>query len=376
MNNILSAAARCTGCTSCMSICAKQAIQMRKDELGFYYPKIEGSLCVDCGRCVGVCPVLKLNPQIGDSRIKAYYGSVIDGETVKASSSGGAFSFMAEYVLENGGMVCGAVFDYENMEVIYSSTDSCALDAIRRSKYVASMPQNLFATIKEELNKNRLVFFCGLPCHVDGLKSFLIKDYENLITCDFICGGVASPQFFQEHISFLEKKYKSKVVDINFRAKLNGWKEHSIKIRFANNEAYSNIARYDSFFQGYFEKFYQRDCCYECQYRLRHVSDIIIADYWGGISKGRANDTGVSMLIVNSKKGNTYISKMLNEKSHAFIEMPVADSNYVFKTEAERYEIALCKKYGFEKAVSKTYHKGIWMSKLKLRILKIIRKKK
>ena len=380
MKHVLLVADQCTGCMSCMNSCPKKAIYETKDDWGFYYPAIDETLCIDCGKCTTVCPVLKKNQNATDQRQKAYYGSVLASEIVKESSSGGAFSFMADYVLGRGGLVCGAMFDYDCMEVVYSTTDSCSLDALRKSKYVASAPRYIFEKIKVELNKGRLVLFCGLPCHVDGLKSFCAKDYENLIVCDFICGGVASPRFFKEHISKLEKKYKSKASNVNFRAKINGWQEHSIKVEFSNGKKYTRIATYDSFFQGYFEKRYQRDSCYQCKYRLCHESDIIIADYWGGIPKGRANNAGTSMIITNSKKGNEFFSNVLNAGNHAFHEMPVSDSDYVIKTESERYGKAyktkrpfmeLYQKYGFEKAVSKSYFKGLWKQKLKRQIYKL-----
>lgn len=381
MNNILSVADKCTGCTSCMNSCPKDAIKMVPDIAGFCYPTIDMNLCIDCGKCVAVCPVKEPNDN-ADTRVRAFYGSALDAELVKKSSSGGAFTIMAEYVLSQNGLVCGAALDYDTLDLIYKSTDSCELDELRRSKYIASQPQEIFKEVKAELNKDRLVLFCGLPCHIDGLKSFLRKDYSNLITCDFICGGTASPQFFKEHLSTLEKKYKAKVTDVNFRAKLYGWKEHSIKIKFANGKEYGSSAFYDSFFKGYFEKPFQRDSCYQCQYRLSHKSDVIIADYWGGLKNGRGNNEGVSMVITNSQKGDEFFAKVLLQENHNLKEMPLEDSDYVIKTEEERYTKAfktkkefldMYKKLGFEKAARNTYFKGITTAKLKRKILSIIK---
>lgn len=381
MKNILHIGDKCTGCTACMNICPKAAICMVEDQAGFTYPSIDGSLCVDCGKCVSVCPVE--DAQSKNARVNAYYGAMTDAQVVKSSSSGGAFTLMAQHVLEENGLVCGAALNYDTMDLVYSSTDICGLDELRRSKYIASQPREIFKEIKKQVDTGRTVLFCGLPCHVHGLRRFLGKDYDNLITCDFICGGTASPKFFKEHLYTLERKYRAKVTNVNFRAKLNGWKEHSIKIGFDNGKEYGSVAFYDSFFKGYFEKPYQRKVCYSCQYRLAHKSDIIIADYWDGLRKGRGNDAGVSMVITNSDKGDAFFTKVLTRGDHNFTQMPIEDSNYVFKTESDRYSKALVaraafmetyEKYGFEKAARKTYFRGVLQAKIKRKIYKILKK--
>jgi coenzyme F420-reducing hydrogenase beta subunit len=221
-----------------------------------------------------------------------------------------------------------------------------------------------------------------LPCHIAGLKSFLSGEYERLITCDFICGGVASPLFFREHLKYLEKKNSSFVVDINFRAKLLGWREHSLLIEFENGHKYKMSGEADSFFSGYFKKVYQRDSCYACRYRLNHMSDVIIADYWGGAGS-TDNNAGMSMVIGNSKKGNDFFREVLMEESHAFEEMPADNTSYAFKTETERYMAAYPQKskfydtynqYGFETAARKTYLSNYKKLYLKWIIKRLLRK--
>ena len=40
------------------------------------------------------------------------------------------------------------------------------------------------------------MLFTGTPCQVEGLKSFLGREENNLLTMDFICHGVPSPMIW------------------------------------------------------------------------------------------------------------------------------------------------------------------------------------
>ena len=45
----------CCGCTACMNICPKGAIDMCEDEEGFKYPVINKDKCIECGLCKKIC---------------------------------------------------------------------------------------------------------------------------------------------------------------------------------------------------------------------------------------------------------------------------------------------------------------------------------
>ena len=46
----------CCGCTACYAICPREAIYMEEDEEGFEYPHIDEDKCIQCYRCLDVCP--------------------------------------------------------------------------------------------------------------------------------------------------------------------------------------------------------------------------------------------------------------------------------------------------------------------------------
>ena len=50
--------ANCTGCSACYAICPKHCITMCPDAEGYLYPSVDINLCIDCGACENVCPIV------------------------------------------------------------------------------------------------------------------------------------------------------------------------------------------------------------------------------------------------------------------------------------------------------------------------------
>ena len=94
---VLARKSQCTGCTACASICPMQCIQMKENEDGFLYPKVNTTSCSSCGACEQVCSVL--HDEMRDRVLtKAYAAFSVDDSLRKNSSSGGIFSELAELV--------------------------------------------------------------------------------------------------------------------------------------------------------------------------------------------------------------------------------------------------------------------------------------
>ena len=199
--------ANCCGCSACYSACPKQCISMVEDEEGFRYPIIDKSKCIDCGLCEKVCPVLNVSNPNKPASIFAFSNK---SEDIRLkSSSGGAFSLLAELVLSQGGVVFGAAYD-NNWEVAHTYIERIEdLDMLRRSKYVQSRIGDTYKQAKNFLKEGRKVLFTGTPCQISGLRHYLRKDYENLITMDFVCHSAPSPKVWRK---FLREQYARKGV--------------------------------------------------------------------------------------------------------------------------------------------------------------------
>ncbi|MDR1399243.1 MAG: Coenzyme F420 hydrogenase/dehydrogenase, beta subunit C-terminal domain, partial [Treponema sp.] len=180
----------CTGCHACFSVCPVSGIVMRDDAEGFLYPEINDDICICCGLCEKICPI---HLQINSGKPLRVYAAKNQDEHIRGeSSSGGIFTLLAEAVIHRGGVVFGARFN-EKWEVIHDYTETVErLAEFRGSKYVQSIIGNTYKQVRDFLSGGRMVLFSGVPCQIAGLKAFLQKEYDNLLTVDLVCHGVPS----------------------------------------------------------------------------------------------------------------------------------------------------------------------------------------
>lgn len=314
---------KCAGCYACYNKCPQNAITMQEDAEGFKYPVIDKERCINCGLCEKVCPCLEIKEE-KQKELEIYAAWSKDEFTRIDSTSGGIFSELANAIYLEKGYVCAAIYNKEWMVEHYISGNSEDIINLRSSKYLQSDINDNFRKIKEKLDKDEKVLFCGSPCQVSGLYNFLTKEYENLYTVDFICRGMNSPKVFKGYIKSLEKKYSSKVKAVKFKNKTFGWHNFSTKIEFENGKKYIKGRYFDSYMVGYLKyNAFIRPSCYNCNFKsIVHKSDMTIADFWGieNIDKNLDQDKGTSMVLVNSEKGKKLFEKIMPKIQYKQIE--------------------------------------------------------
>ena len=322
---------QCSNCGACYNICPTNAIELKEDRL-FYEWTVNADKCIDCGKCVAVCPIE--NPVRAQNVCSAYGVIHNDEQVVKASSSGGAFSAIAEMILEQGGIVYGAVFSEDWRAIEIRSTDSHTLDEIRKSKYVESKVGLTFREVrmKLEVSPKKPILYCAAPCQIAGLKHYLGKEYPNLITCDFSCGGVPSHGIYQTYLSQIRDKLGADIVEVNFRPKTYGWLYHAMKIVAANGRKYSKPLMADSYstcFIGANHHASVREYCLSCDFANNHYADIILADFWKykTISNLNNDNKGISLVITNSQKGEKIIDAISKKVALTRLDLDTATYN-------------------------------------------------
>lgn len=313
----------CTGCSACKNMCPHNAIQMEPDEEGFFKPCIEADKCTECHICEKTCPQLNMKTSNYDN--PKCYAVRAEEEILNVSSSGGAFTILADYVFERGGYVCGAAYD-EDFKGVSHIMISEAQDMykLRGSKYVYSKPGDIYKQVKKKLEENKYVLFSGTPCQVAGLNNFLGRNYENLITVDLLCGGVPSEKIFRQYME--EISHQKKIKSVNFRPKKYGWNYSGIETIFEDDTIHMIHSVKDPYLKGFLNWLYVGNSCADCQFASpARQGDFSIGDFWNISRYSEKLDykDGVSCLLLNNKKGEK-IFQEISEKFALSKQIPLS----------------------------------------------------
>lgn len=229
--------ADCCGCTSCASICAHDAITMQPDDLGFLYPIVDNTKCVECGLCEKVCTFNDdYDISLNLSQPDAYAARHKNMDEVETSRSGAAFIAISDWIIAHNGVVYGVGYADHFRVVHKRALTKKERDEFKGSKYVQSDLTGIFRQIKKDLEEGRIVLFSGTPCQTSGLNSYISKKLrENLYLVDIVCHGVPSPYMWRDYIAYLEKKQGDEICQVNFRNKQKfGWNAHRETFKYVN----------------------------------------------------------------------------------------------------------------------------------------------
>ena len=306
----------CCGCGACMNACPKAAIQMREDEQGFVFPTIDDTLCIECGACTKAC--LYQNSIDFHTPQEVYAASCKDDQTIMQSASGGVFPVLADQVLSSGGVVYGSALVHENgrLEPRHIRIDRAEdIHLLQGSKYVQSEIGGAYRQAKQDLASGKRVLFTGTPCQIAGLRQYLKKEDDNLLTADIICHGVPSKRLFQEFMDSYGKHLGGQITAFSFRdkSKGQGMITRCVYRDSAGNQK-ENVknGKLMAYIALFLKSYTYRINCYSCPFaRQERVADLTLGDYWGfheeypqvRESQGLSNGRGISCILVNTEKG-------------------------------------------------------------------------
>ena len=308
----------CCGCGLCFSQCPREAISMKQDEEGFYYPTIDQNKCVNCGLCVKQCPSTK--SFVGDGHIAqgttlhAYSAYNKDIESLLQSSAGGMGFAIGKSVIEKGGVVFGVKYknDYRGAEFGIAKTIS-ELRSFNESKYVESDRVFLFKNLKRAIANYCQVLVIGLPCDIAAVRS-LVGYPENLCTCKLICRSNTSNKVLNQFVDDCEQRSGSRVKKLSLRYKEAG--RPTLPTRYRIDFENGRI-RSDDFTKSDYGKAFQilaRPSCLNCPSKKSgFVADLTIGDFQGL----NPNDplfkiNGVSLVFSHTEKGEGLLKSLSN----------------------------------------------------------------
>ncbi len=316
----------CCGCGACANVCPRNAISMHPDEYGFAYPHIDQSICVECNLCVNACE--RVNKNESSAPLKAFAASHRNKQIVHKSSSGGVFSALAQHFLENGGAVCGCILDDKLNAVHICAEKETEFWQIRKSKYLQSNVGLIYRDVKKRLRQGQPVLFTGTPCQVAALYAVVGKDHDNLTTMDLICHGVPSQRLFDQFIKYLEKRYKTTIVDFDFRSKRHGWPRFTMEFTDSHQRTV-NIGKTQEFYLSAFTGGNTiRESCLSCKYACpNRIGDITIGDLWGYEKLKLKFNTakGTSVFTINTPAAEKWLDVLTSTLHCEEIDYAVAE---------------------------------------------------
>lgn len=348
----------CCGCTACASICAHDAITMEPDTLGFLYPKVNESKCIDCGLCEKVCQFNDNYDKSQNLSTPDVYGARHkDINEVMRSRSGAAFAAISDFILKHGGVVYGAGYKGHFRVVHKRATTKEVRDEFRGCKYVQSDLTGIYRQVKEDLKHGLTVLFSGTGCQCAGLNAYIGKKLRsNLILVDIVCHSVPGPYLWRDYLNWLEKKHFCSIVSFNFRNKSKyGWRAQVETFTLNNGEEHSSKL---------FTKLFQsclimRPSCSKCHFcNTTRPSDLTLADFWdrGNKFPDINNDNkGESLLLVNTGKGREIFDAVKDKLDYFQTTLDKVMQTHLrepskIHPQAKQFE-KYYEKYGFERSM-------------------------
>ena len=317
----------CSGCSLCSLICKAKSITMQEDAEGFLQPVINRDTCIDCGACYKLCPSKEVDTT---EKTPLFFSAVSkDKQLLKKSSSGGVFITLASFIIEQGGYVCGCVFNEDMVAVHICTNDMVEVKRMIGSKYVQSNISLCLLEVKRLLKEDRRVLFTGTACQVAAVQRYT-NNPSNLYCVDILCHGVPSPLYFRKYVDYLQKKHRGKLSKIEFRNKdKRGWgSEHRTYYEIEKNGiAKGYRPAIPSYFCAFFWGLNLRESCYNCKFTgTSRNSDITIGDFWGSWNYFKQSfKEGISIVSINGDKGKELFAFVRDSFEQCY-EIPIQNA--------------------------------------------------
>jgi len=318
----------CSGCAACASVCPVNAIDLKKNQAGYYEACVNEDQCIHCGKCINVCS--RFSSYSGKSLYEAvpYALQSSNPDTVLSSSSGGIAHEIARNALLKGNRVVGCHYSYDKQEAEHMIvTDQEKLDQLKGSKYLQSNAQTAFTemirTAKENSEVKYTVF--GTPCQIAGMvkaaEQMHIRDQFTFV--EIFCHGVPTYKLWDYQKEEIENSIGSSINSVSFRDKQYGWHTYCLKAK-GNEAEWSGTREKAEFWLSYFEDGLLNRSCMVCKERGdESLADIRIGDYWGSRYAERAD--GVSAVFGITEKGKAAVDELIENGSVIQLECGTAE---------------------------------------------------
>lgn len=303
----------CCGCSACATLCPVKAIVMQEDKRGFLYPVIDEKRCIRCGKCKRICDFKKKESIKTANSVLVFASRAKNPKVVRESSSGGLFTVLSDWFLEQQGAIASVVYDYQQqLPVFRLYTDRQTRDAARGSKYIQAVMGDIYYECISWLEENpdKLLLFVGVGCQVAGFRKVLTEKglRERVVLVDLICHGQPSSKLWIDYIRKLERDAGGKVDYVTFKDKRMGWNQPTAFVQIGDKEV--PLEEYSCWF---YEQLSLRNACFRCPYTcIERDTDLTIGDYWGieSVLPDFYDPMGNSLILVQSDMGRRLLTTL------------------------------------------------------------------
>ncbi|MBO4529535.1 MAG: Coenzyme F420 hydrogenase/dehydrogenase, beta subunit C-terminal domain [Paludibacteraceae bacterium] len=286
----------CTGCLACVDVCKRDALKV-VEKYNHLYPSVDTNVCIGCGACEKICPIVSPIPNIFDSNKAKVVAAWSKDDNIRLNAASGGFcTAMSLDTIREGGKV--ALCTWKNGKAFFILTDKPQeIIEAANSKYVHSNALEIYRKVKESLDLGGKVLFVGLPCQVAGIKGFLRKkDYgEKLKTIELICSAPPSVEAIK-----LQETIANQGSLIRFRTKTAEYKwgyDYNLQLCQDGNKTVVEQGNVRAIFYKIFASMLTaRYSCLHCQFaKIERVADYTVGDFHGYRTKQW--DKGISLVI-------------------------------------------------------------------------------
>lgn len=285
-------------------------VNLHPDKYGYYKRQVYEDKCIDCGKCLRVCPARIEPVEIGEEI--SYVAYCRNREDTLKSSSGGMGYLIAQKYMEAGYAIIGATWskDFRRVEHI-AIKDLTELEALRKSKYVQSYTVDAFRQIPL---LDKVVIF-GTPCQIAGVRN-MYGNRKGMILVDFDCMGPSGLVLWNKYVDYISEMNDSGIKSINMRHKKKSWMMYGTRIEFNNGAVYYRDKFHDAFCIAYhLAGAIHNTCTKKCKFQNSSQADLRIGDGWGyvdGFGKQEIHD-GLSLMTPLTTIGTDIIKNIQPE---------------------------------------------------------------
>lgn len=253
-----------------------------------------------------------------------------DDNVLLNSSSGGVFYTLAKTFIENGGYVCGCVYNDDFLPEHIVTDNMEEMKLMMGSKYVKSDFAKVLKQIAALINEGKSVLFSGVPCQTTALKKFLINSAkidesivdDKLLIVAVVCHGSISTDIWKAYLS--REGERGKIVNVTMRDKSKGWLNYGLRFDFEDGSSHITYRKSDGYFLSCFTSgVFERKECLTCQFKGNSIeADILLGDGWSmdKYYPDLVDEKGVSAVICISEKGKKHFENIKDQLMYADVK--------------------------------------------------------